>query len=107
MQSHLLERTVRWRIRPHLDLELLTIRPWRVGRRRSRFERAESVFLEHPRRRAHAIALLEVFFRDDAPFVKDESAGVRHAALLVARLDPIKRVLVDEVLLVQQPESTD
>src|SRR5712691_1613791 len=32
MQSHLLVRTVRWRIRPQLDLELLTVRSWRVGR---------------------------------------------------------------------------
>src|SRR6266403_1034258 len=101
MQSHLLERTVRWRIGPHLDLELLTIGAWRFGRRRSRFGRTESVFLEDARRGSHTIALLEVFFRDDAPFVEHERAGVRHAALLVARLDPVKRVLLDQVLLVQ------
>src|SRR5258708_33577248 len=100
MQSHLLVWTIRWRIGPHQDFELPTTRSWRVGRRRSRVGHAESEFLEHPRRRAHAIALLEVFFGDDAPFVNDESAGVRHAALLVARLDPMKRVLVDHVLSV-------
>src|SRR5229473_4645696 len=101
MQSHLLERTVRWRIGPHLDLKLLTTRSWRFGRRRSRFGGAESVFLECPRRGSHTIALFEVFLRDDAPFVEHERAGVRHAALLVARLDPVKRVLLDQVLLVQ------
>src|SRR5258708_6815146 len=101
MQTHLLVRTVRRRIRPYLDLELLTIRSWRVGRRQARFGRTERIVLEYPRRGSHTIALVEVFLRDDAPFVEHECAGVRHAALLVARLDPIKRVLVDEVLLVQ------
>src|SRR5258708_16950290 len=107
MQSHLLVRTVRWRIRPHLDLELVTIRSWHVGRRRGRCGRTESVFLEYPRRGSHTIALLEVFSGDDASFVEHERAGVRHATLLVTRLDPVKRVLLDEVLLVQQPERTD
>src|SRR5579859_4585559 len=101
MQSHLLVWTVRWRIRPHLDLELLTTLPRRVGRRPGRFERTERVFLEYPRRGTHTIALLEAFFSDDAPFVKHERAWVRHAALLVARLDPVKSMLLDQVLLVQ------
>ena len=101
MQSHLLERTVDGCVGPDLDFELPTTCPWRVGRRRSHFGRAESVFLEYPRRGSHTIALLEVFLRDDAPFVEHERAGVRHAALLVARLDPVKRVLLDQVLLVQ------
>jgi len=64
MQSHLLVWTVRWRIRPHLDLELLTTLPRRVGRRPGRFERTERVFLEYPRRGTHTIALLEAFFSE-------------------------------------------
>src|SRR5258708_40271515 len=101
MQSHLLVRTVRGRIGPYLDLELLTIRSWRVGRRRGRFGRTQGVFLEHARGGPHTIALLEVFFRDDAPFVKHECAGIRRAVLLVARLDPVKRVWLAQWLLVR------
>src|SRR5579859_4549673 len=40
-------------------------------------------------------------FQRDAPFVEHERAWVRHAALLVARLDPVKSMLLDQVLLVQ------
>src|SRR5258708_1342303 len=101
MQSQLLVRTVRWRIRPHLDLELLTIRSWRGGRRRGGLGPPRERFPRYPPRGAHPVALLEVFFRDDALFVEHERAGVRHPALLVARLDPVKRVLLDQVLLVQ------
>src|SRR5437870_5333491 len=101
MQAHLLVRTVCGRIGPYLDLKPWTTRPLGVGERRRCYGRAEGVFLEDARPRSHAIALLEVFLRDDAPRVEHERAGVRDALLLVARLDTVKRVLLDQVLLVQ------
>src|SRR6266581_3747722 len=100
MQPHLLVRTVGRRIRPYLDLELWTTRALDIGAERRCARCAEGILLENARCRSHAMALLEVFCRDDSSLIQHERAGVRHAALIVARLDTVKRVLLDQVLLI-------
>src|SRR5712691_270953 len=100
MRPHLLVRTVGGCIRPNLDLELWTTRALDIGAERRCSRCAEGILLENACCRSHAIALLEVFCRDEAAVIQLERAGVRHSALIVARLDTVKRMLLDQVLLV-------
>src|SRR5919204_4683458 len=106
MQAHVLIRTVRRPVRPGPDVET-----WAAGARRfggrTYLRRAEGVFLEDAGRRSNSVALLEVFLSDDAACIKDECARIGDADLLVTRLNPVKGVLLDQVLVVEQPEGAD
>jgi len=62
---------------------------------RRRFGCAQGPVFEDPRSRPNAVALLEMFLRDDALFVEHERTGIGDAQLLVAGLDAIKSVLLD------------
>lgn len=66
---------------------------------------AEGPFLEDSRGGSNPVALLEMFLRDNAVLVDQERAGIGDAELLIAGLDPIKRVLFDQVLVQESERS--